>query len=193
MLVLWPSDNSGNTSSINHSHSKSNTTVINHPTDTDVWRVKAERAVTMVACVKTDDAAETNSLKTGEHDSAPCAESDARLLLLRQTLCSSIGGFVGCQLPQNLTAEGDWPNQAVYMRDLLAAVVAPDTCLNTSQAEETIAFLNVVDPAKSGWWSTWVQFQVQYYDMPRKPGDRIESPATLGRKCWAFAYDPLYN
>ena len=24
--------------------------------------------------------------------------------------------------------------------------------------------------------------------MPRRPGDRIESPATLGRKCWAFAY-----
>ncbi len=24
--------------------------------------------------------------------------------------------------------------------------------------------------------------------MPRKPGSRIESPATLGRKCWAFAY-----
>ena len=70
--------------------------------------------------------------------------SDARLLLLRQTLCSSIGGFVGCQLPHNLTAEGDWPNQAVYMRDLLAAVVAPDTCLNTSQAAETIAFLNAV-------------------------------------------------
>jgi hypothetical protein len=30
--------------------------------------------------------------------------------------------------------------------------------------------------------------QVQYYDMPREPGARIESPATLGRKCWAFAY-----
>jgi hypothetical protein len=30
--------------------------------------------------------------------------------------------------------------------------------------------------------------QVQYYDMPRIPGARIESPATLGRKCWAFAY-----
>ena len=24
--------------------------------------------------------------------------------------------------------------------------------------------------------------------MPRPPGARIESPATLGRKCWAFAY-----
>lgn len=24
--------------------------------------------------------------------------------------------------------------------------------------------------------------------MPRIPGTRIESPATLGRKCWAFAY-----
>ena len=22
----------------------------------------------------------------------------------------------------------------------------------------------------------------------RRPGDRIESPATLGRKCWAYAY-----
>jgi hypothetical protein len=33
-----------------------------------------------------------------------------------------------------------------------------------------------------------VVFQVQYYDMPRLPGARIESPATLGRKCWAFAY-----
>ena len=39
------------------------------------------------------------------------------------------------------------------MRDLLTALVAPGTCLNTSQAEETLAFLNVVDPAKSGWWS----------------------------------------
>ena len=25
-------------------------------------------------------------------------------------------------------------------------------------------------------------------DAPRKPGTRIESPDTLGRKCWAFAY-----
>lgn len=25
-------------------------------------------------------------------------------------------------------------------------------------------------------------------DQPRKPGNRLESPATLGRKCWAFAY-----
>ena len=25
-------------------------------------------------------------------------------------------------------------------------------------------------------------------DQPRKPGTRLESPATLGRKCWAFAY-----
>ena len=31
-------------------------------------------------------------------------------------------------------------------------------------------------------------FQVQYYDMPRKPGVRIEAPDTLGRKCWAFSY-----
>jgi hypothetical protein len=74
------------------------------------------------------------------------------------------------------------------MYDLLHALVAPDTCLNTTEAQRTVAFLSVVEPSKSPWWSTWVQFQVQYYAMPRKPGDRIESPATLGRKCWAFAY-----
>jgi len=74
------------------------------------------------------------------------------------------------------------------MGNLLHAIVAPSTCLNTTEARRTIDFLSVVDAAKSPWWSTWVQFQVQYYSMPRKPGDRIESPATLGRKCWAFAY-----
>jgi hypothetical protein len=78
--------------------------------------------------------------------------------------------------------------RVVYMYDLLHALVAPQTCLNTTEAVRTAAFLGVVDPAQSPWWSTWVKFQVQYYDMPRNPGDRIESPATLGRKCWAFAY-----
>jgi len=120
-----------------------------------------------------------------------CAASDANLALLRETLCQSIGPFPDypdCKLPQNLTAVGDWPNQAVYMYNLLATMVAPTTCLNTTEAQTTVAMLNIVDPAKSPWWSTWVQFQVQYYDMPRKPYMRIESPATLGRKCWAFAY-----
>ena len=28
-----------------------NSTVVNHPTDTDLWRFKAERRVTVVACV----------------------------------------------------------------------------------------------------------------------------------------------
>ena len=40
----------------------------------------------------------------------------------------------------------------------------------------------------SSWGWAWTVFQVQYYDMPRKPGVRIEAPDTLGRKCWAFAY-----
>ena len=29
-------------------------------------------------------------------------------------------------------------------------------------------------------------------DQPRKPGDRLESPGTLGRKCWGFAYLAQY-
>jgi hypothetical protein len=129
-----------------------------------------------------------------------CVASDDNLVLLRNTLCQSIGAFPGfphCRLgpggasgpkPGNLTAEGDWPNQAVYMYDLLDALISPATCLNTSEARNTVEMLSVVDPAKSPWWSTWVQFQVQYYDMPHKHGSRVETAATLGRKCWAFAY-----
>jgi hypothetical protein len=88
----------------------------------------------------------------------------------------------------NVTAQGDWPNQAIYMHDLLDALVRPDTCLNTSRASETVAWLNFTDPIKSNWWNTWSVFQPQYYDTPRKQGTRIESPATLGRKCWTHAY-----
>jgi len=44
-------------------------------------------------------------------------------------------------------------------------------------------------PALNGSFAwTWQVFQPQYYDMPRAPGDRIEAPDTLGRKCWAYAY-----
>jgi hypothetical protein len=74
------------------------------------------------------------------------------------------------------------------MDNILLALLDPGTCLHTEVAENTVAWLDVTDVSKSMWWWTWEVFQVQYYDMPRKPGDRIESPATLGRKCWAFAY-----
>jgi hypothetical protein len=153
-----------------------------HDGETIVFNVPNLRvADALVLRAKSDD----NELNTS------CAASDANLLLLRQTLCQSIGSFAGypeCKLPNNLTAVGDWPNQAVYMCDLLAAMVAPTTCLNTTEAKTTVDMLAIVEPGKSPWWSTWVQFQVQYFDMPRKPHDRIESPATLGRKCWAFGY-----
>ena len=115
----------------------------------------------------------------------PCDTSDARLLLHQQTICSSLsdGSCSG-----NVTAQGDWPNQAIYMHDLLDALVLPDTCLNTTRASEIVAWLNVTDTAKSPWWYTWLVFQVQYYDMPHRAGARVETAATLGRKCWAFAY-----
>ena len=53
-------------------------------------------------------------------------------------------------------------------------------------AQETLAWLDANqttasgDPSSFGW--TWSIFQVQYYDMPRKSGVRIEAPDTLGRK-----------
>ena len=117
-------------------------------------------------------------------DNVACIDSDANLVTLNNTLCASLG----CDRQINVTAETDWPNQAIYYFSLLDAVSNPSTCLNTSVARSIISFLDVTDINISMWWWTWIVFQVQYYDMPRKEGDRIESPATLGRKCWAFAF-----
>ena len=123
----------------------------------------------------------------------PCAASDANLLSLRYTVCRSLvgPGVPWCIYPANVSAAEDWPNQAVYMNDVLLALAAPTTCLNTATALDTVTWVNAsqADATVAGaFMNTWVVFQAQYYDMPRQPGDRIESPDTLGRKCWAFAY-----
>jgi hypothetical protein len=124
--------------------------------------------------------------------SQDCDASDYALESKRWMVCKSGVGTTGClPVPSNVTAKGDWPTQVTYMHDLLVAVADPSTCLNTSTARGVVSWLNTnqSDPADGGtFFGCWQQFQGQYYDMPRKPGDRIESPDTLGRKCWAFAY-----
>ncbi len=109
------------------------------------------------------------------------------LMALQGTLCASLACSTECPC-YNMTGAGDWPNQAVYMKNVLEALIDPSTCLTTTMATEYVEWLAVTDPDVSVWWWTWLIFQPQYYDMPRAPGARIESPATLGRKCWAFAY-----
>ena len=120
--------------------------------------------------------------------SSSCDDSDAELLQLQSRLCKSLGCTAACPCLNDTKADGDWPSQVTYMHDILAALVAPQTCLNTSYAQDFVAWFSVADTGSSYWWYTWLVFQVQYYDMPRLPGTRIESPATLGRKCWAFSY-----
>ena len=117
-----------------------------------------------------------------------CSDSDDNLLNLQSRLCKSLGCSDACPCMNDTRADGDWPSQATYMNDILSALVSPETCLNTSTANEFVAWLDITDTDKSFWWYTWLVFQVQYYDMPRLPGTRIESPGTLGRKCWAFSY-----
>mmetsp|Transcript_32810 Transcript_32810/g.55328 ORF Transcript_32810/g.55328 Transcript_32810/m.55328 type:complete len:240 (+) Transcript_32810:31-750(+) len=125
---------------------------------------------------------------------ANCDESDAKLAEARGYICASLVGNPGpdwCE-NNNTKADQDWPNQAVYMKNLLDLLVDPATCLNTSYANDTAEWLDgpINDPDVGGSWMwTYTVFQVQYYDMPRNEGDRIESPATLGRKCWAMAYN----
>ena len=117
-----------------------------------------------------------------------CASYSATLDAARRTFCAS--GF--CPASPNVTAKKDWPSQVTYMQAILLALAADSGCFNTSAAaRDTLAWLDVNQTAAqdtSGFGSTWTVFQVQYYDMPRKPGVRIEAPDTLGRKCWAFSY-----
>lgn len=125
-----------------------------------------------------------------------CSTSDQLLRLNRENVCSSLTqantSWCGNSW-QNVTAKTDWPHQAYYMHgvlDVLTTKVSP-SCLASPYATDTIKWLNgsQADPSVSGSWAwTYLVFQVQYYDQPRKPGARIESPGVLGRKCWAFAY-----
>ena len=66
----------------------------------------------------------------------------------------------------------------------------PATCLHTALAADVVRYLDLCacDEELDGSFMNTIQFQVQYYDMPRKPGTRIERPDILGRKCWANAY-----
>ena len=124
---------------------------------------------------------------------AGCANSDMILTQLRDVLCKSLSTQCTTVHPApNITSQGDWPSQAVYMNDLLTAIASVPkaynaSCLRTQTAKHIIEWL--ADTRMSTpWWNTWLIFQVQYFDMPRLPGTRIESAATLGRKCWAFSY-----
>jgi len=129
-------------------------------------------------------------------DSA-CDETDAAIRKERQLLCNSLvqGDTEFCGTDwRPYEASHDWPSQAVYFISVLDAIVdAADgkNCSDTPYYRDTIAWLNdpIIDANISGNFGwTWLVFQVQYYDMPRKPGNRIESPDTLGRKCWAMAF-----
>lgn len=126
--------------------------------------------------------------------SASCNASDKDLKEKRDILCKSlVGGNTSfCEnVSSTVKASGDWPSQAVYFHRVLDAMTDNTKCRNTSYYARTAIWLNstILDSSVSGNFGwTWSIFQVQYYDMPRKPGDRIEAPDTLGRKCWAFAY-----
>ena len=121
-----------------------------------------------------------------------CAVSDAKLKSQHDTVCASLVPSTSwCAYDNSSSASKDWPNQAVYMHTLLSSLSDASTCLNTTYSRSIIEWLDTVQASKSisgSFMWTYRTFQVQYYDMPRKAGDRIESPDTLGRKCWAFSY-----
>lgn len=127
-----------------------------------------------------------------EQAGSTCPQSDAQMSILRQTLCRSLVGPTTpwCESDKDIKAHGDWPSQTAYFYELVAFLEnSAASCLNTSYAADTLSWFNgpLSDPSVSGSYAwTWEIFQVQYYAMPRPAGERIESPWTLGEKCWAF-------
>jgi hypothetical protein len=126
-----------------------------------------------------------------------CATSDATLLQQREVFCASVVGWTAPWCPSTEaitnTVKKDWPSQVVYFGEIVSTLINPQTCVNTSYAADTAHWLDVYQSKLSLGGSllqTWAspQGQPNYYEMPRHPGERIESPWTLGMKCWAFAY-----
>ena len=130
-----------------------------------------------------------------------CHDSDQQLLHEQGVNCASYvgsieantGDFAWCPTNgiKSKAVHKDWPAQAVYTQKLLSTLAAPTTCLNTTVATNVTrwlddAFVKASVPGSFGW--TILVFQPMYYEMPRKAGDRIESPWTLGLKCWAAAF-----
>jgi len=102
-----------------------------------------------------------------------CTASDNLLADRMNVLCASIGGPNGVPSWCNTSvpAAQDWPNQAYYMHDVLHTLASeteiPPGCFATPLVLSTLHWLSDTNTLTSGWWSTWVVFQVQYYDMPR--------------------------
>lgn len=125
-----------------------------------------------------------------------CQSSDAALRSAQLLVCSSLLGpypTSWCDFPSltSVSAGESWPSQAVYMAMVSDLLTSPTTCLNTSIAQQVVSWLDgpMADPTISGaFMNQWVVFQFGYYSMPRPPGDRIESPWTLGMKCWAMTF-----
>jgi hypothetical protein len=126
-----------------------------------------------------------------------CSASDAALLEQREMYCGSMVGWTvsWCPSTEAITnaVKKDWPSQVVYFGKILSTLISDQTCVNTSYAADTAQWLNIYQSNLSLGGSlleTWAAptGQPNYYEMPRHAGERIESPWTLGMKCWAFAY-----
>jgi hypothetical protein len=131
----------------------------------------------------------TAALKTSDN---VCTTSDTSIANRRAYICDSLvqGGtwWCGSEWKNATKAEKDWPNQVVYLQNLLNTMITITLpCTNTTLYKDTVRWLNysIMDPEIAGNFGyTWDVFQKQYYDTPRLPGTRIEAPDTLGRKCW---------
>ncbi len=95
-----------------------------------------------------------------------CEDSDNNLVHLREAVCSSLvqGPTSWCgESYKNVTADHDWPSQVVYMQNLLNALAAPSTCLNTSTARMVVQWLDTSQSStlvSGSFMQTWQVFQV---------------------------------
>lgn len=128
-----------------------------------------------------------------------CSASDAALTSATELYCGSMVGWTTswCPSTEAITnkAKKDWPSQSIYFVDILQLLqrVPATSCLMTPVANFTVEWLNTYQTNISlpgSLVQTWASptGQPNYFEMPRPAGARIESPWTLGMKCYAFSY-----
>lgn len=130
--------------------------------------------------------------------SPACAATDQQLATQIGISCSSFGGPTANSIccPAGMWpnrpswAKHDWPMQSRYFANVLQTLASlPAGCRATPTVLQALSWLNVnagSDTCSVNW--SWASFQFQYYILPRpSPSERVESPFTLGEKCFAFS------
>ena len=120
-----------------------------------------------------------------------CTSSLVQVKVAHDLACNSLDAgsdvYPWCRAPVDHNAKGDFPHLVLYMGGVVEALTSvPDDC----DTKGYVHWLNywMANSSVAGTWANeLLVFQPGYFAMPIHR-IRVETPWTLGLKCWAMSY-----